>query len=206
MTDLIFQQGDAAPKRLIIMLHGVGSSANDMAPLGQALSASLPDARVLIPDGFDPFDQGGAGRQWFSVSGVTPVNRTQRVDEALPRLLDWIEKQRLDAGVAPEAVGLFGFSQGAILALAAAARGSHLGAAVAVAGRLVDPVQPASADSPSLLLLHGTSDGVIPVHEGADAARRLEDAGYVIRFEQQEGQGHGVNAPQIAAAARWFAG
>jgi phospholipase/carboxylesterase len=206
MTDLIFQQGDAAPKRLIIMLHGVGSSANDLAPLGQAISASLSDARVLIPDGFDPFDQGGAGRQWFSVRGVTPANRTQRVDEALPRLLDWIEQERLDAGVAPEAVGLFGFSQGAILALAAAARGAHLGAVVAAAGRLVDPVRPASAKSPRMLLLHGTSDAVIPIHEGADAARRLVDAGYAVRFEQQDGQGHGVSAPQIAAAARWFAG
>jgi phospholipase/carboxylesterase len=206
MTDLIFQQGDAAPKRLIIMLHGVGSSANDMAPLGQALSASLPDARVLIPDGFDPFDQGGAGRQWFSVRGVTPANRTQRVDEALPRLLDWIETQRLDAGVAPEAVGLFGFSQGAILALAAAARGAPLGSVVAVAGRLVDPVNPALAGSPRLLLLHGKSDGVIPIHEGEAAAQRLVDAGYLVRFEQQDGQGHGVSAAQIATAVRWFSG
>ena len=206
MADLIFQQGDAAPRRLIIMLHGVGSSANDMAPLGQALSDGLPDARILIPDGFDPFDMAPTGRQWFSVRGVTPANRTQRVDEALPRLLDWIEKQRLDAGVAPEAIGLFGFSQGAILALAAAARGAHLGAVVAVAGRLVDPVPRASAESPSLLLLHGALDGVIPLHEGADAARRLANAGYVVRFEQQDGQGHGVSAPQIAAATKWFAG
>lgn len=72
MTDLVFQQGDTAARRLIVMHHGVGSSARDMAHLGQALAEGLSDTRVAVADGFDPFDLGGNGRQWFSVPGRDP--------------------------------------------------------------------------------------------------------------------------------------
>ena len=139
MTDLVFQQGDTAPRQLIVMLHGVGSSARDMAPLGQALAEGLAEVRVVVADGFDPFDLGGNGRQWFSVRGVTPENRAGRVASAMPRLLDRIEALRLEAGLDPASVGLFGFSQGAIMALAAAAGGYAVGRVVSAAGRLAAP-------------------------------------------------------------------
>lgn len=204
MTDLVFQAEAATPRRLIVLLHGVGSSARDMAGVGETLAQGVPGARVLVPDGFDPFDGGGAGRQWFSVRGVTPQNRVERIDGILPRLLDWIETRRLEAGLATGAAGLFGFSQGAILSLAAAAQGYAAGAVVAAAGRLAVPVAPPTATSPRLLLLHGLADGVIPAPEGEDAARRLAEAGYGVRFAPEPGLGHGVSPAQIRAAAAWF--
>lgn len=205
MTDLVIQPRSGAPRRLLILLHGVGSNAADLAPVARFLANALPDARVLVPDGFQPFDGGGSGRQWFSVSGVTPANRAARVDAALPPLLDWIEARRQEAGVEPEAVALFGFSQGSIMALAAAARGAALGAVVAVAGRLVDPLVPASAASPKLLLLHGLSDGVIPSTEGRLAADRLTAAGFEVDFRTEPGHGHGVSPDQARQAAQWLA-
>jgi phospholipase/carboxylesterase len=206
MNDLVFEPRDGAPRRLIVLLHGVGSCARDLAPIGRMLGEALPEARVLVPDGFQPFDGGGTGRQWFSVSGVTPANRTARVDAVLPGLLDWIEACRIEAGVAPEAVSLFGFSQGSIMALAALARGAAFGSVVAVAGRLVDPVIEASAVSPRLLMLHGLADPVIPAAEGQDAARRLTEAGYTVQFRTEPGHGHGVSPTQIRDAAAWIAG
>jgi phospholipase/carboxylesterase len=204
MTDLVFQAGEAAPRRLVILLHGVGSSARDMAPLGQALAEGMPDARVIVAEGFDPFDLGGAGRQWFSVRGVTPENRAARVEVALPRLLDRIEAFRLDAGLDPASVSLFGFSQGAIMSLAAAAGGYAVGSIVSAAGRLAAAVERATPESPRLLFLHGDADTVIPVHEGRDAARALTAAGYSVSFIAQPGHGHGVSAPQLQAALDWF--
>ncbi|CAN5412280.1 esterase [soil metagenome] len=205
MTDLVFQAREGAPRRLIVLLHGVGSCARDMAPIAQTLGDALPDALLLVPDGFQPFDGGGTGRQWFSVSGVTPANRGARIDAVLPGLLDWIEARRVEADVEPGAVSLFGFSQGSIMALAASARGAAFGAVVAVAGRLVDPVLAATPDSPRLLLLHGLADPVIPAVEGADAARRLTDAGYAVEFRTETGHGHGVSPTQVRDAAAWFA-
>lgn len=204
MTDLVIEPREGAPRRLIVLLHGVGSCAADLAPIARFLAEAAPDARVLVPDGFQPFDGGGSGRQWFSVAGVTPANRAARVDAALPPLLDWIEARRQEAGVPPAAVALFGFSQGSIMGLAAAARGAALGAVVAVAGRLVDPVVSASASSPRLLLLHGLADGVIPAAEGQEAAERLAAAGYDVTFRTEPGHGHGVSPDQARQAAAWL--
>ena len=136
---------------------------------------------------------------------MTPENRADRVADALPRLIARIEEERLKAGLIPDRVGLFGFSQGAIMAVAAAARGYALGSVVAAAGRLAASVEPATPVSPRVLLLHGSADSVIPIEEGRDAAQRLEAAGYRATFDAQPSQGHGVNSAQIEAAANWFA-
>lgn len=204
MTDLVFQQGDTAPRQLIVMLHGVGSSARDMAPLGQALAEGLAEVRVVVADGFDPFDLGGNGRQWFSVRGVTPENRAGRVASAMPRLLDRIEACLQPQGLDPASVGLFGFSQGAIMALAAAAGGYAVGRVVSAAGRLAAPVLPATPQSPRLLLVHGAADTIIPVQEGRDAARSLADAGFDVAFAEETGHGHGVSGDQLQASLKWF--
>ena len=57
-------------EQLIVLLHGMGHNGTSMAPLAQALRAEFPQAALLAPDAPHPFDTGGAGRQWFSVSGI----------------------------------------------------------------------------------------------------------------------------------------
>ena len=57
-------------RQLFILLHRVGGTPDSLLPLAEAVRAAFP-AAVLIPEGFEPFDGGGAGRQWFSVRGVT---------------------------------------------------------------------------------------------------------------------------------------
>jgi len=105
------------PEQLMLLLHGWGASAADMAPLALALRAALPQAALLAPQGFEPVDSGLAGRQWFSLDGVTEDTRPARVAAVLPRLADWVRAAQQASGVGPAATALVGFSQGAILAL-----------------------------------------------------------------------------------------
>ena len=56
---------------LVIFLHGVGARGSDLAPLGQIWAEALPRTDFAAPDGPEPFTGGGAGRQWFSIAGVT---------------------------------------------------------------------------------------------------------------------------------------
>jgi len=58
-------------KQLFILLHGVGATPSDLLPLTNKLRAAYPNAAYLLPQGTSPFDGGGSGRQWFSISGVT---------------------------------------------------------------------------------------------------------------------------------------
>ena len=41
-TVLIVQRPSAAARQLVLLFHGVGSSAENLRPVGQALAAHLP--------------------------------------------------------------------------------------------------------------------------------------------------------------------
>ena len=65
--DLIIQR-PATPSQLVLLFHGVGSSARDLAPLGEALAPHLPGATIVS---LQAPEAAGPGWQWFSVQGVT---------------------------------------------------------------------------------------------------------------------------------------
>lgn len=161
-TDLEFLPA-GRPQQLLVLLHGVGADATHLAPLAGALRAQFTQAAVLVPNGFEPFDMAPDGRQWFSVRGVTEANRPERVEAALPRLINWVHaaQKRLQVGTA--ATALIGFSQGSIMALEAVAREDGLaGRVLAFSGRYAS--LPARAPQRTTLhLLHGAADAVMPV-------------------------------------------
>lgn len=70
-------------KKLVIFLHGVGSSGADLAVLGPLWQERLPDTHFSAPNAPQAFGQGG-GWQWFSLNGITEANRPQRIVEARP--------------------------------------------------------------------------------------------------------------------------
>jgi phospholipase/carboxylesterase len=187
---------------LIVALHGVGSSARDMAA---ALAPLQAFAEVVALDGRDPFDGGGAGRQWFSIAGVTEADRPARVAEALPSLIGRLDLLAEERGLAREEMVLLGFSQGAIMTLAMVAQGLHPGRAVAIAGRLAAPVVQAGDRPASVLLIHDSADRIMPVALSADAAAQLSAAGHHVKLIGTDGIGHSIGFPTTSAIADWLA-
>lgn len=169
----------------VIFLHGVGSSGAGMRPIGDALG--LSDRQSHYPDGLLPFDM-GSGRQWFSVRGVTEENRPQRVAAALPAVTEVIR-----GFGPPEESVLVGFSQGAIMALHVAASGLPVAAVIAIAGRLAGPV-PARQDWPSITLLHGDADPIMPASAARATEAWLQDAGAAPMLTLFPNLGHTVDA------------
>lgn len=193
---------------LVILLHGVGSWGADMAPLADHLAPFLPGAAFEAPDGPGPFDQGGPGRQWFSISGVTEANRAGRIAAARPAfdavLSALIERHGLSSH--PERVALVGFSQGTIMALDAIASGRWMpGAVVGFSGRLATPDPLTPSPRTRILLLHGTADPVIPVAEARSAHERLSAAGADISLSLLPGVGHSINREGLDLAAAHLA-
>ena len=193
-------------RKLIILLHGVGSSGANIAPLGEAWHAAMPDTDFVAPDGPFGFDH-GAGRQWFSLDGITPENRPGRVvaaRESFDRTLAAILAargltHRLDRVV------LAGFSQGAIMALDAVASGRWpVAAVVAFSGRLATPSLTPAGQTP-VMLIHGDADGAIPVAESIEAEARLLAAGVAAKLHVLAGVGHTISPAGAEMAGRFIA-
>lgn len=203
-TDLVVQRPDAAaqsPAELFLLFHGVGSDAEDMRSLAQALATRRPGAWVVSVCAPQP-SSWGAGWQWFSVQGVTEQNRPERVAGALPAFRDRILAWQRETGVLPAQTRLIGFSQGAIMALAAtqAEAPSVAGRVIAIAGRLAEPAVRAP-EATSVHLIHGEHDGVMPVSLAADAHRQLQALGARVWLDRIEGLGHGIDARVLQAIA-----
>jgi phospholipase/carboxylesterase len=192
MNDALILQAPARASHLFLLFHGVGANPQDLAPLGRRLAQEFPDAAVISVPGPDRSDL-GAGLQWFSVRGVTEDNRPARVAATLPRFLDTVRHWQQHTGVPASATTLLGFSQGAILSLAATQAGPTPAArVVSLSGRY--PELPASAPAGVRFhFIHGDADPVIPAAHAQRAAQALGDLGAAVSLDVLPGLGHGIS-------------
>ena len=192
----------------VIMLHGRGASPEDM--LGLAEHLAVPDVAVIAP--------AAAGHSWWPQSFLAPLQANEPGLSSglsiVAHLLDDLD----DRGYGPERVALVGFSQGACLALEAAARLARpFHAAAALSGGLVGTGETGGTPRedldghtgktfayvgslgrvPILLGCH-ERDPHIPlarVHESADVLARM---GANVETVVIPGAGHGVVSEETA--------
>jgi phospholipase/carboxylesterase len=190
-------QRPARATALVVFFHGVGSNAQDLAPLAQALAEQRPQAFVVSVQAPLPSDF-GAGWQWFSVQGVTEANRPARVDAALPGFAETVHAWQREAGVDAGATTLVGFSQGAIMSLAATQlEAAVAGRVIAIAGRFPRPPRIAPSGT-TIHLLHGEADRVMPVQSSVEAAAQLRSLGAKVTVDTFPGLGHGIDSRVLA--------
>ena len=204
--DLLIHRPAATPPagRLLLLFHGVGSTADDLRPLGESLAKRDPQAWVVNVRSPDPCDL-GRGWQWFSVQGVDEVNRPSRVAAAMPRFVDAVRAWQRASGTDAQDTTLIGFSQGAIMALESTQIHEPLSArVVALAGRFAQAPRRAPAGV-ALHLLHGTQDAVIPASLAAEAAERWRALGGTATLDLWPGLGHGIDARVVQRVAEHLA-
>ncbi|TWF58393.1 alpha/beta hydrolase [Neorhizobium alkalisoli] len=192
---------------LVIMLHGVGSNGDDLAPLGNAWKTVLPDAVFVSPNAPSP-SSFGSGYQWFSVAGVTEENRSGRIKDARAgfdkTVSDIIEKHGFADKL--DRVAFVGFSQGTIMSLDAVASGRWpVGAVVGFSGRLASPLPLEPATATPILLIHGSADPVIPASETTKAAATLEALGMKVETVIQPGLPHTISGEGAAKGGSFLA-
>ncbi|MBV1786838.1 esterase [Marinobacterium sp. D7] len=192
-------------RQLFILAHGVGANKENLAPLGHALHAAFPHACCLVVDGFEPFDGGFGGRQWFSLRGVTEDNRPQRVAAALPAFIEMIETLQQRYTVDAGHTVLVGFSQGTIMSLEAIkARDGIAGQVLGFSGRYASLPDHAPKHT-AIHLLHGESDSVIPVSHARAACARLESLGAQVTLDTEQGTDHEISPLLLELAVQRLA-
>jgi phospholipase/carboxylesterase len=188
---------DGPATALVVLLHGVGSNAQDLVPLADIWREALPQAAFVSLDGSEPFDGGFGGRQWFSLRDVDVDNRPGRVAAAWPALQTMLDAELAHWKLGYGQLALVGFSQGSMMSLHHVATNPQ-GAAVVVAfsGRLASPVTTHSATP--VTLIHGDDDAVISVDETERAAIALHDAGFDVEAFALPGVGHTISGDGVA--------
>lgn len=194
--------------RLVIFLHGVGSSGADLLPLAGPLRHALPGTAFAAPDAPFPFPY-GMGHQWFSIAGVTEDNRAGRIKAAradFDRVIGEIIETHVFADKL-DRVAFVGFSQGTIMALDALASGRWpVGAIVAFSGRLASPYPLSPGKATPVLLVHGAADSVIPAAETVKATAILQGLGVDVESRILPGVDHTISAEGIELVGEFLAG
>ena len=190
----------AHPHDLVVFLHGVGASADSFRHLAEQVAPAIPQARLVIPDGFYPFDGAATGRQWFGMRDLTEKSRGERVGRAGREVSEWIDAQLDRQGLAHDRVAIVGFSQGAMLAAwLSVHRSPSPRAVVVLSGRVSDdaPPVPGSVSTP-VLWLHGAKDTVIPAAYVEPGVATLTAWGARVTKRTYPDLAHQVDARELA--------
>ena len=169
----------APPKKIVLLLHGFGSSGTDMISLAPQWQEALPDTLFLAPHAPQRCGMMGAGYQWWGLSGFAPSALAAGAASAAPAIDAFIDRKLAQYGLAEADLALVGFSQGTMMALHIGLRRPRaVAAVVGYSGMLAGTMGLASDDlaKPPVLLVHGTADPVVPIaalHMSESELKRL---------------------------------
>ncbi|SQD02559.1 esterase YpfH [Escherichia coli] len=108
MTILLFKARINLRNSCYCFSHGVGDNPVAMGEIGSWFAPLFPDALVVSVGGAEPSGN-PAGRQWFSVQGITEDNRQARVDAIMPTFIETVRYWQKQSGVGANATALIGF-------------------------------------------------------------------------------------------------
>ncbi len=184
------------PRRLVILLHGLGADGNDLIGLAPYWARLLPSAEFLSPNAPFPCDMAPDGYQWFSSQDRSPEVVLGGVRAAAPILDAFIDEALEERGLTSSELALVGFSQGTMMSLfVGLRRAAPVAGIVGFSGRLLAPELLASElrSRPPILLVHGTEDPLVPYSSLAAAETVLKAAGVPVETVTSVGIGHSID-------------
>lgn len=152
------------PAGLVVVLHGWGANAQDLATLVPMLN--LPNYHFLLPNAPFSHPQVEGGRMWYDLSRED--YKGLAVSQQL--LTDWIKSLASTTGISLESTILSGFSQGGAMTLDVGLN-LPLAGLICLSGYLHRTPQELESPVPSVLIVHGKQDTVVPI----SAAQRVRD-------------------------------
>lgn len=189
-------KSNAAPKQIVLLLHGYGSSGADMISLAPHWQDALPDALFLAPHAPQRCGMTGAGYQWWGLSGFAPSALAAGAALAAPAIDAFIDRKLGQYGLTEEHLALVGFSQGTMMALHVGLRRPRaVAAVVGYSGMLTATAGIGHTDfaKPPVLLIHGTADPVVPIAALHKAESELKGLGVQVTTHVSHGLAHSVD-------------
>ncbi len=197
----------AAPRQIVLLLHGYGSNGADLISLAPHWQTLLPDALFLAPNA--PQRTGyGEGYQWWPLHGFSPLALAVGATEAAPAINAFIDRKLTQYGLADADLAVVGFSQGTMMALQIGLQRPAAPACIIGYSGMFVGAAALSADSvrkPPVLLVHGSADPVVPVGALVTAKADLQRLGIAAETHISPGMGHTVDPEGIRLGAAFAA-
>ncbi|PYU24582.1 MAG: phospholipase [Acidobacteria bacterium] len=191
----VLQRGAALNSAMgaVVLLHGRGSSAEDI--LGLAQEFDLPELAYLAPE--------AAEHTWYPYSFLSPIELNQPwLDSALNLVAETLQRA-ITAGIERPKIAIVGFSQGACLAMEFVARNAaRYGGLVAFTGGLIGPpgarfVYSGELSGTACFLGAGDRDPHVPWKRVEETASVLSGLGAVVTLRRYPGLPHTINEDEI---------
>jgi phospholipase/carboxylesterase len=182
----------------MVLLHGRGSSAEDILELGSALH--LPNVAYLAPQ--------AAGHTWYPLSFLALREANEPYLSSALAKVDSVVRILEQAGFGPERIVVAGFSQGACLATEfVASHPARYGGLIAFTGGLIGPpgslqYSPTAgelAGTPALLC-SGDPDPHVPWTRVEESAAILSAMGATVTTKRYPGRPHTVTQQELDLA------
>jgi phospholipase/carboxylesterase len=173
------------PEGALVLLHGRGTSEDDVFPLFDELD---PDRRLAGAAPRGPLELPPGGNHWYIVRRVGFPDPSS-FEPTMEKLTAWFDALPDALGVPLERTVLGGFSQGAVMSFALGlGKGRPRPAAIVALSGFI-PTAPGwqldeDLDGYPVALGHGTRDPIIDVGYGREAKERLESAGAAVTWRE----------------------
>ncbi|MFY9590331.1 dienelactone hydrolase family protein [Rickettsia endosymbiont of Halotydeus destructor] len=164
---------DLSPKKLVVLLHGVGSDGHDLIGLVPYIKDDLPDCHFISPHGVEPYDMAPYGRQWFSLQDRTPQKIQKLLENNVELLTEIIKEKQTELGLTNKDTIIIGFSQGTMIGLyLTLIQQEPFLVSIGFSGMLFPPKECVNKSTP-ICLIHGELDEVVSVNEMGKAEEYL---------------------------------
>jgi phospholipase/carboxylesterase len=184
---------DDAELPLVIVMHGRGADANDLADIASYLDNGY---RFLFPNAPKPFEMYPGmsfGYTWFDGWPAEP----ESFRESRQLVLELLDHALEQYPTPPGKVIVCGFSQGGMMALDIGFRTEKpIAGIVCMSGALNEDELPPLESTIPVLVIHGTDDDVIPVVNARRTRAILEDHGVDTTY-QEFPMGHNVTEESL---------
>lgn len=184
-----------APKQIVLLLHGYGSSGADLISFAPQWQEALPDALFLAPNAPQRCPMSN-GYQWWGLSAIDPVALAAGATSAAPAIDAFIDRKLAQYGLAENDLAIVGFSQGTMMALHVGLRREQpVAGIVGYSGMLTGAADLSDLQitKPPVLLIHGDADPIVPVSALDSAKTELERLGVTVTAHVAHGLGHSVD-------------
>ena len=192
---------DDAELPLVIVMHGRGADANDLADIAPYLDGGY---RFLFPNAPKPFEMYAGmsfGFTWFDGWPAEP----ESFRESRQLVLEFLDKALEQYPTPPGKVIICGFSQGGMMALDTGFRTEKpIAGIVCMSGALNENDLPPFKKDIPVLVVHGTEDEMIAVNYARRTRAVLEEHGIDTEYHEFP-MGHHVTDESLSVVRHFMA-